>query len=1204
MIVKLGSSVLQSNQKKILDIMMELQSINNGNNDNIIKILWLLSSLSRSTQKSDILNSELVKNGHINEPKTTYELYPEELFSINTQFTDDQDGFDGNIGQLNLQINNRLFSSLKHINKSNKRYDLEIPKLGSLPPMLYPLMNSETYSIDSAIEDNSSIYSEVCTTLENWDSYYTDGKEIHIPSLLTWEPSATHTSPFICDQPSSVFHIAFDQFSNNCFLASKERYLIKEIDLVDKLVSVASGIPSDLFYIHQDTFHLAKNQYEHLRTYSVGSQSLCSFVEPFLRHGGRVIALKKMAEQLHNCGLTGSALSKCLVQYLNHLSGVSLTIASNHKKKAHNLLNLYWKFRDTFSITEQLTLHLEKYFNNAQPITKYTPMKILSDVFSKILDLDLIHHSVPEGSVTVKLKLILTWILKHSTTPLLLWVDYWLMNYQPHSHDADISHLPYSNISSLDPFGEFFIIPCEKKYEMNVEFSFPTFLDEGLAVSIYNAGYWWRILNECDSQISSTLVQSHFASTEWIISKQRTHSFVQKMNEKVQRQNNEWKRLQLASEMQKIKELEDQQIQRSYMIDKARQQLLEKDLVVIQERNLLAEKRQKLKQQIEDFLNTHNEYLRQQKLKEEEEEAVYQRNIDKAMAEQESMKLKEMQTMKELFEKSFKYLDKREYVLVWRKKRFELDSVRRALLATDWSEVLHVDETVQEQDKLTESQSLQSPQMSTSQSISLQEEIKIEPLLPDSSPQEVNQGGHQSPFVGFSNESAPLDVQESFVAPLLHKSAPIKTNGEFYNTTQELIEPSGSSGDDITSVADAFTQRSTTQSISSNRETDMFTETFNNIRWVLDPSFSDSGSQMQQQESNDLLDIVKISRTDDWIPIYQSLENSCIFAWREQMKILSRATLYALFYPTNPEENGLLQCFDILKSFYLFGSGQFNILVTDALFKDNINSLNLNGMVGAVPVNRISNSLALLSQSVDDMFGSRISDHLSFDILEQTKVTEYPDLLTMTFNVPTPSNLVINSAVLKKYSSVFNFLMKLVQSQEALNRVFKSSKWSLTKRQSSGESALITEFFTKSHHFLQALLMYVFQTGIEGSWNEFQSQLNETLQQLDILNFVNYSLDLNSIIKSHDFFVDEVLWKLFLTPKFELISSHIIDLCNLIVMFSKIMNDIPVSNSLARVCFTFKTNLESLKSILVQTVTSMNTKNVGIFLELYESISC
>jgi hypothetical protein len=155
------------------------------------------------------------------------------------------------------------------------------------------------------------------------------------------------------------------------------------------------------------------------------------------------------------------------------------------------------------------------------------------------------------------------------------------------------------------------------------------------------------------------------------------------------------------------------------------------------------------------------------------------------------------------------------------------------------------------------------------------------------------------------------------------------------------------------------------------------------------------------------------------------------------------------------------------------------------------------------------------------------------------------DFLRLQYVPPIPLNLIITSEALDKYDLVFKFLLRLLRMLFVIAH--------LPQRFNDIESR---QFKLEAHHFVTMFASYVFQSGIAGHWQEFDtfvSTLETRINEEDAAGEYGTRVTegIASLRDAHNKCLDTVMFSLFLRRRQRKILALLDEIFDHILLFAK-----------------------------------------------------
>jgi hypothetical protein len=155
------------------------------------------------------------------------------------------------------------------------------------------------------------------------------------------------------------------------------------------------------------------------------------------------------------------------------------------------------------------------------------------------------------------------------------------------------------------------------------------------------------------------------------------------------------------------------------------------------------------------------------------------------------------------------------------------------------------------------------------------------------------------------------------------------------------------------------------------------------------------------------------------------------------------------------------------------------------------------------------------------------------------------DFLRLQYVPPAPLNLVITSATLDKYDVIFKFLLRLLR----MLYVIAHLPYQYTNIESR-------QFRLEAHHFVTVFASYVFQSGIEGHWRDFdgfvgtlETRINEEDAAGEYGTRVTEGIA--SLRDAHEKCLESIMFCLFLRKRQRKIVALVDEIFDHILLFAK-----------------------------------------------------
>lgn len=158
------------------------------------------------------------------------------------------------------------------------------------------------------------------------------------------------------------------------------------------------------------------------------------------------------------------------------------------------------------------------------------------------------------------------------------------------------------------------------------------------------------------------------------------------------------------------------------------------------------------------------------------------------------------------------------------------------------------------------------------------------------------------------------------------------------------------------------------------------------------------------------------------------------------------------------------------------------------------------------------------------------------------------DFLRLQYVPPLPLNLVITTASLDKYDWIFKFLLRLSRMLFVISHLPQHFK--------DQDSRL---FKLEAHHFVTMFSSYVFQSGIAGHWQEFDTFVGTLQMRIDEEDAAGQfgtrvTEGIASLREAHDKCLDGIMFSLFLRKRQRKILALVDEIFDHILLFAKIQH--------------------------------------------------
>lgn len=159
------------------------------------------------------------------------------------------------------------------------------------------------------------------------------------------------------------------------------------------------------------------------------------------------------------------------------------------------------------------------------------------------------------------------------------------------------------------------------------------------------------------------------------------------------------------------------------------------------------------------------------------------------------------------------------------------------------------------------------------------------------------------------------------------------------------------------------------------------------------------------------------------------------------------------------------------------------------------------------------------------------------------------DFLRLQYAPPSPLNLIISSSALEKYDIIFKFLLRLLRILFVVSRL---PRWYPDVKS--------RYFRMEAHHFVTAISLYIFQTGIAEHWDAFEayvSTVETRLAEEDAAGEFGTGITsgLVALKSAHEKCLDNIMFSLLLRSRQKKVMSLLEEIFDHILLFAKIMRD-------------------------------------------------
>ncbi|KAF1992798.1 hypothetical protein P154DRAFT_625856 [Amniculicola lignicola CBS 123094] len=165
------------------------------------------------------------------------------------------------------------------------------------------------------------------------------------------------------------------------------------------------------------------------------------------------------------------------------------------------------------------------------------------------------------------------------------------------------------------------------------------------------------------------------------------------------------------------------------------------------------------------------------------------------------------------------------------------------------------------------------------------------------------------------------------------------------------------------------------------------------------------------------------------------------------------------------------------------------------------------------------------------------------------------DFLRLQYVPPSPLNLVISTASLEKYDTIFKFLLRLLRMNFVVAHLPRAYPDTVSRL-----------FRMEAHHFITALTIYVFQTGIADAWTGFEEHIDNIeirLAREDVDGQIGTRVTegLSSLKEQHEKCLDGIMFALLLRRRQKKVLGLVEDIFEAILAFAKVLRGEDGGNS-------------------------------------------
>ncbi|KAI0185650.1 Spc97/Spc98 family protein [Xylaria flabelliformis] len=303
-----------------------------------------------------------------------------------------------------------------------------------------------------------------------------------------------------------------------------------------------------------------------------------------------------------------------------------------------------------------------------------------------------------------------------------------------------------------------------------------------------------------------------------------------------------------------------------------------------------------------------------------------------------------------------------------------------------------------------------------------------------------------------------------------------------------------------------------------------------------------------------------------------------------QARLINREYMKLLFNAHDLKEHLRVQ-----KEFQLLGNGMFCSRLSHALFNPDLDTaerragvalnggimgLRLNGretwppasselrlaLMGVLSdtyVSSISRESSLSGPGTSDLpgdlsFALRDLPPEEIDKCMDPSSLEALDFLRLAYKTPAPLSPILTTAILVKYDRIFKLLLRILRMLYVVGQLFRDS--SRMERQGRDPGDVWLRFRFEAQHLVQGVATYVFDTGIQMPWLQFEKWLEGVESDLtradtDISEARVVSPD--EVREEHEKMLDRIMTVLLLRKRQQPVLALLEDIFRLVLQFSR-----------------------------------------------------
>ncbi|XP_066912820.1 gamma-tubulin complex component 6-like isoform X2 [Clytia hemisphaerica] len=248
-----------------------------------------------------------------------------------------------------------------------------------------------------------------------------------------------------------------------------------------------------------------------------------------------------------------------------------------------------------------------------------------------------------------------------------------------------------------------------------------------------------------------------------------------------------------------------------------------------------------------------------------------------------------------------------------------------------------------------------------------------------------------------------------------------------------------------------------------------------------------------QQDEDENADVI------EQLPLETIVKRSLLSPIQSQIVLVNKAVVQYFLHDLHIEAH-----FDAFRKFLLLEDGEFGHALCSQLFQKIASGMKPQNFCNAIHLNNIIIEALRMS-----LYASRIeySNQLTFalknipDIFRPSDVGVL-DFLELRYQVPWPCNIIITENSINKYNRVFSSLIRLKRAGWSLQEIWVNLKKAGHSRRAASSPQLrqLQLFRHEMQHFVNNLERYMVNQIIHVSWEEFQQDLREQVNDLDDLH--------------------------------------------------------------------------------------------------------